>query len=560
MKNILKKLLFVQLCILLVACFVGCSLLNLGGKLVVDLSQAQTTIEQGETFDDTKVKVYLNKLGQTTLLDNSNVVFGEINYDKIGQQRISVKYGDLVAFFTLTITPKIDRVLNLVSNTLPRETEKGVQIDFSVVRASIQVDGNTVGFMGDQLLFEGFDKDTEGVQTIKVSVTYQNKTYSATFNVTVYSNVKELRVDLSNLKPVYQYFEFDWSSISVGFYNKGTLEPLTYEQYTHTQVDVMTAGVQTVTVTYGEYQTTFDVQVLPSTAYLTVDLTGVSQTVGVGDQPDLTGLKVTFFIAVGEDGVQIDLNDDQLKLSQIDTSTLGKKTITVTYMERFYTTFEITVVDKFVVSFKYIKDGQLTVVDLTIEQNAIVQPVENIQTTDDLYFLGWYVGDTEQLFDFDTPITKNTVIKAKYLTKTEYINKITQQMQTEFKTALQTKYGTTDYTLIYLTDDYQNSFVQLFDKTNADLTTDKTWQELDEILTDYKTQLNKAISKTLTAIERVNEYKNSLDLTKLSNQSKIEVERLFASVLDQMTDYEGGAPNLDYMFYQLQLQVDFYFA
>jgi len=133
-------------------------------------------------------------------------------------------------------------------------------------------------------------------------------------------------------------------------------------------------------------------------------------------------------------------------------------------------------------------------------------------------------------------------------------------MQTEFKTALQTKYGTTDYTLIYLTDDYQNSFVQLFDKTNADLTTDKTWQELDEILTDYKTQLNKAISKTLTAIERVNEYKNSLDLTKLSNQSKIEVERLFASVLDQMTDYEGGAPNLDYMFYQLQLQVDFYFA
>ncbi|MBR5251178.1 MAG: hypothetical protein IKV38_04085, partial [Clostridia bacterium] len=314
MKKILKKLLFVQLCILLVVCFVGCSLINLKGNLVIDLDDAQTTIEQGETFDNTKVKVYLNKLGQTTLLDNSQVVFGLVDYTKVGQQRIFVKYGDLIAFFTLTITPRVDRVLNLSSSTLPRETEKGLQIDFSSVRASINVDGSMIEFSGNQLVFEGFDKDTEGVQTIAVSVVYDGKTYSATFNLTVYSNVTELRVDLSNVKNTYQYFDFDWSKVIVNFYDKGEIITLNYDQYTHTQVDVMTVGLQTVTVTYGEYQTFFEVEVLQSSAYIQVDLKAVSQVVFVGEQPDLTGLKVTFFVAVGEQGVELDLDDYQLSI------------------------------------------------------------------------------------------------------------------------------------------------------------------------------------------------------------------------------------------------------
>ena len=150
--------------------------------------------------------------------------------------------------------------------------------------------------------------------------------------------------------------------------------------------------------------------------------------------------------------------------------------------------------------------------------------------------------------------------KAKYLTKTEYIQKIINQMQDKVKTALQDKFGTTDYTLVYLTDDYNNSIKKLLDDTQATLTQDKTWQEMDKVLTNFETTLSTTLTKTLTAIQRVQQYKNSLDLTKLSNQSKIEVERLFASVLDQMTDYKGGAPNLDYMFYQLQLRVEFYFA
>ncbi|MBR5250792.1 MAG: hypothetical protein IKV38_02095, partial [Clostridia bacterium] len=210
--------------------------------------------------------------------------------------------------------------------------------------------------------------------------------------------------------------------------------------------------------------------------------------------------------------------------------------------------------------FKYIKNGQLTVVDLTVEKDTFVQPIENIQTTDDLYFLGWYVGDTEQIFDFNTQVTTNTVIIAKYLTKTEYIQKIIDQIHNKMQLALQNKFGTTDYTLVYLTEDYNNSIIKLVKETTTFLTTDKTWQELDNILTNFETALNTTLSKTMTAIQRVNEYKNSLDLTKLSNQSKIEVERLFASAIEQMTNYQGGSPNLDYTFYQLKLRVEFYFA
>ena len=113
---------------------------------------------------------------------------------------------------------------------------------------------------------------------------------------------------------------------------------------------------------------------------------------------------------------------------------------------------------------------------------------------------------------------------------------------------------------ISLEEDYKNSFGALFDKVKAELTADKTTQELDAILELFKLSLEQCVKNTKTAVDRVKEFNESLDFSKLTKESKLQVERLFSVALEQMASFDGGAPSLDYIFYQLTLNVNFYFV
>jgi len=135
----------------------------------------------------------------------------------------------------------------------------------------------------------------------------------------------------------FQYFDFDWSSVSVYFYDCGDITNLDYGEFTHTAIDVMTAGRKRVDLAYDGYETYFEVEVLASTAYLELDLSQVKKVVLLNEPFDISPLKITFFIATGEEGVQIPLSDPELTITQVDTSVLGEVTVKITYNVKYIT-------------------------------------------------------------------------------------------------------------------------------------------------------------------------------------------------------------------------------
>lgn len=559
MRGLFKKVFVTLLCLLAFsACFAGCSLFGFGSSLWVDTSSAKLTIEQGEEFDYSSVKVYLEKITERVLLTNDQVTFGTVDNTVIGSQRISVEYESLKAFFTVTVTKPATGELLLDRETLPTKLVVGREYDFSAVTASIVKDGSTVELQYTQLTFTGLDNTMEGEQTVTVTYTEGYKEYVATFNVKVYFEVRELRVDLSAIKATYQYFEFDWSKVSVVFYDCGDQTHLQYGQYTHTPIDVMEAGEKVVTVYYGEYETSFTVNVLASTAYIELDLTNVDTIVLLNEPLDLSAIKIIFYIATGEEGVEIPLTDEQLTITLVDTSKLGTTTVTVTYMGRFSATFDVRVADKYIVTFHYLLDGQTVSTEVGVEKNAFATPLSSVATTDELYFVGWFEAGSDTPFDFATPINDNINLHAKYLTKAQYIDGLKTQMKDLIDQAVLQKTGKADYRLTYLEEDY-DKLLAMIDNYAKYMTENKSWAQLDALLADFSADLTIRMSSIKTAIERVEEYRQSLNVDSLSEENKKEVQKLFDSALEQMREYDGGAPTLDYIFYLLKLSVDFYF-
>lgn len=473
-----NKLLFL-ICILGVCavCFVGCSLF-FSAELSLDTSNAKLVIEQGEEFDYSAVKIYLTQNGNKRLLDLTEVEIGKLDTSVLGTHRVYVVYGKQKAFFTVKVTVPAVGELNIDVNSLPQKVKLNEIPDLSDAKATIAVDGVTIQVPSDKLKVEPFDNTSIGQRQVTVVYKHGYREYKANFEILVFKDAEFLLVDITALAVIYRYNEFDWSKVTVCFYDRGDIKTLLYGDYTHDEVNTSVAGKQTVAVYYN-------------------------------------GLKAEF---------------------------------------------EIEVMENYTVTFEYMLGEQLKTEEIAVEINAYVTPPE-VSSTENLYFVGWFIKNTDKPFDFDlTPITQSLVIEAKYFTKTEYIQNLIQQMQAETENILLSKTGNSDYRYTFLTEDYQNTFGVLFDQTVAKFTADQSWQQLDEIFQSFKLELDQCVKNTKTAVVRVKEFKESLDFSKLSQASKTQVERLFDIALEQMASFDGGAPSLDYIFYQLTLNVNFYFV
>lgn len=330
----LNKLFFL-VCLLIVytVCFVGCEFL-FSSELILDTSEVNLTIEQGESFDYDAIKIYVEQNGKKRQLELTEVVIGKLDTTILGTHRVYVVYGKLKAFFSVTITTPALGELYLDTDSLPQKVHVNQLPDLSQVKASIMVDGKTITVPYDQLIIKNFDNSDVGQTSITLAYKKDYRVYQAVFEILVYED----------------------------------------------------------------------------------------------------------------------------------------------------------------------------------------------------------------------------------LPKAEYIQVIIEQMQSETENILLEKTGNKDYRYSFLEEDYKNSFGALFDKVKAELTVDKTTQELDAILELFKLSLEQCVKNTKTAVDRVKEFNESLDFSKLTKESKLQVERLFSVALEQMASFDGGAPSLDYIFYQLTLNVNFYFV
>ncbi len=152
--------------------------------------------------------------------------------------------------------------------------------------------------------------------------------------------VKAVKIEIISLPDKTKYKKdesFDSTGLIVKyFYDDETEEEIT--DYTLSSVDMSTVGTKTVTVTFKEQTTTFNVEI--------IDVTGIEVTTlplkteyRKGDVLDTTGLTIS---TVWTDGSK-EVLAEGYTVSDLDSTKIGEKTVTVTY-QTFSTTFTVAVV------------------------------------------------------------------------------------------------------------------------------------------------------------------------------------------------------------------------
>ena len=124
----------------------------------------------------------------------------------------------------------------------------------------------------------------------------------------------------------------DFSGIKVKVsYDDNTSKEIGYADVKLSALDTATAGAKTVTVTYGDYKTTFSINVIEKEAVLEsikIVAGSVAASVYQGKIYDTTELQVA---GIYSDGTERGLPIADVTISGIDTSTAGDKTLTVKY-------------------------------------------------------------------------------------------------------------------------------------------------------------------------------------------------------------------------------------
>ena len=137
----------------------------------------------------------------------------------------------------------------------------------------------------------------------------------------------------------------DFSGIKVKVsYDDNTSKEVGYSDVTISALDTSSAGLKTVTVTYGEKDTAFSVNVIEKEAVLEsikIVAGSVASSVKRGKTYDTSSLQVE---GVYSNGATRGLPIAEVTVSGIDTSTAGDKTLTVTYQGKTATK-TVTVID-----------------------------------------------------------------------------------------------------------------------------------------------------------------------------------------------------------------------
>ena len=196
-----------------------------------------------------------------------------------------------------------------------------------------------------QDMVTGFDSSKENTKLpLKVTYTENGETKETSYDVSVKDTVTSISIKANPSKTEYRYGEsldLTGATISVVKGSGTTDIPITDNMVSG--YDPTAVGKQTVKVSYGGKDTTFEVTVKDYVKDIT--LTAPTKTeYKYGEALDLTGGKVQKVMASGAQEPAVDLTDSSVTVSGYNANKAGKQTITVEY-EGIQKTFEITVVD-----------------------------------------------------------------------------------------------------------------------------------------------------------------------------------------------------------------------
>lgn len=304
----------------------------------------KTDYKYGDSFSKENIVVIAHmKSGATKDVTNS-AQFSGYNGTSLSTQEITVKYteGDhtAIAKYNVTVTDKLNSIS--LSGTYKTEYKYGEQFSSQgiVVTANMASGSKNVTANAQ---FSGYSPTTLGEQTITVSYTFDGVTKQATFEVNV-KNFEKSIVLSGNYKTSYKYGEeLDTNNLIVtATMADGSTQQVALNKCTISGYSKTTLGQQTITVKYGELKATYKVNVVDYVASLS--LSGdyyLEYEIDTAYEPTEDGLIVTANYASGATKI---LSESEYEFTELDTSTAGKKTITISY-QGVSTSYDVNVVE-----------------------------------------------------------------------------------------------------------------------------------------------------------------------------------------------------------------------
>ena len=241
----------------------------------------------------------------------------------------------------------INKITNIKMHTTPK-TNYNVNDTLDVTNGEILVTRQTGEPEVKEItkdMVTGFDSSKENTKLpLKVTYTENGETKETSYDISVKDTVTSISIKANPSKTEYRYGEsldLTGATISVVKGSGTTDIPITDNMVSG--YDPTTVGKQTVKVSYGGKDTTFEVTVKDYVKDIT--LTAPTKTeYKYGESLDLTGGKVQKVMASGAQEPAVDLTDSSVTVSGYNANKAGKQTITVEY-EGIQKTFEVTVVD-----------------------------------------------------------------------------------------------------------------------------------------------------------------------------------------------------------------------
>lgn len=293
----------------------------------------KTMYYQGEIFDSTGLeisKTYSDGTSETI----TDYELSGFDSSSAGTKTITVTVSGKTTTFEISVSEASITAISVT--TMPSKVNYHIGKEFDstgIVVTATASDGNTID-VTKYCTYSGFDSSSP--KQCEVTVHYGS--FTCTFEVTI---IRLIILEVTHMPTKTKYFTgetFDSTGLIItAYYDNDTSEQVT--DYTLSNPDMSTYGNKTVTVTFDEKTVDFSI--------LVVDISGIEvKTMPVkteypkGDVFDTTGLSI---LVKYTDGTSKTITTG-FELSGFDSSSVGEKTITVTYKTHTIT-FKVTVYD-----------------------------------------------------------------------------------------------------------------------------------------------------------------------------------------------------------------------
>ena len=293
----------------------------------------KTAYKLNETLDVTggKVTTVMASTAAGTTVNMTDDMITEFTTSTEGAKELTVTYKGFTKKFSITVSDAITGIAIQAPTKL--EYKYGEELDLTGATVTVNKEsGATLAPIAMTLdMVSGYNKNKLGNQTL--TVTYSGKTN--TFNVDVIDWDKELRITQMP-KTTYEYNEdLNVENGKVAIYTASGVISSTMPE---TKAVEMTAGMvtgfsstkegtQTLTVKWGGFTTTYDINLFDSIKGISMNTNPDKTEYAYGEALDLTGATIKVVKTSGEYIVAV----TDLMVSGYDANKSGEQVITVTY-------------------------------------------------------------------------------------------------------------------------------------------------------------------------------------------------------------------------------------